>query len=288
VTNGILVEPPLEVTVWRGRENRRVFGGGLSFVPDPSVGGWIAPRLGPFGGWVASVVPREFPAYARVLHPARDRQGPRTTWSAVCAVTGRSAHPLMQWHAISTPAAQRSAAGSPAGLPWQGEPPRTGELEPETLAALCRVLAAHTDPSVQCVFALWEGYGWIHGSPSVIVYSPRGDAGAPPALPAFSQDVIDGARLRHPGRDYLLFTGPLAAAAEIGWRPSPEWFIPQSPNLFWPTNRSWCVGTEIDFDSTLVAGAPGLIHAITAAEDLEAWPVSADDSLAINGDVINT
>jgi hypothetical protein len=32
----------------------------LSFVKDPSVADWIAPRLGPFGGWVNSVVPRGF------------------------------------------------------------------------------------------------------------------------------------------------------------------------------------------------------------------------------------
>src|SRR5665647_566241 len=41
----------------------------LSFVKDPSVADWIAPRLGPFGGQVSSVVPRGFAAYARVRHP---------------------------------------------------------------------------------------------------------------------------------------------------------------------------------------------------------------------------
>ena len=34
---------------------------------------WLAPRLGPFGSGVASVVPDGFPAYSRILHPARGK-----------------------------------------------------------------------------------------------------------------------------------------------------------------------------------------------------------------------
>lgn len=75
----------------------------LSFVKDPSVADWIAPRLGPFGGWVGSVVPRGFPAYARILHPVRDRDGESATWAAVCAQTQREAHALMQWQSIGSP-----------------------------------------------------------------------------------------------------------------------------------------------------------------------------------------
>ena len=85
----------------------------LSFVKDPSVGAWIAPRLGPFGGSVGSVVPRGFTAYARVLHPVGGYGGESTTWSAVCATTGRVAHTLMQWQSISAPGVEdgRDAAG---------------------------------------------------------------------------------------------------------------------------------------------------------------------------------
>ncbi len=55
------------------------------------LGAWIGPRLGPFGGWVASVAPRGYDAYARVLHPIGEH-----TWAEVCAATGATPHALMQ------------------------------------------------------------------------------------------------------------------------------------------------------------------------------------------------
>ncbi len=37
-----------------------------------------------------------------------------------------------------------------------------------------------------------------------------------PVPPAFPPDVLHGPRPRHPGPDYLLFSGPWRAATEIG------------------------------------------------------------------------
>jgi len=160
-----------------------------------------------------------------------------------------------------------------------GEPPEPGNLESAALTALCDVLARHTRPEEECVFALWDGYGWIQGTPSAVLVG--GTAPVPPALP---RSVLDGPRLRLHCRDYLLFTGTLSAAASMGWHAAPGWFVPQSPNLFWPHDRSWCVATEIDLDSTVVAGTDELVRAMLAAPRLEAWPVAADDSLSGEGD----
>lgn len=266
----------------------------LSFVKDPSVADWIAPRLGPFGGWVGSVVPRGFPAYARVLHPVRDQYGKPATWTAVCAKTGREAHALMQWQSISSPRVE-DGSGRPAsgGAPWDGDKPQVGELEPQTLAALCRQLAGHIDPAQGCFFALWEGWGWIPGGQSVAFlraseFSPGTAEPQPTAVPpAFGEEVMSGGRLRHPGRDYLLFAGPVDAAMEVGHWPSQDWFLPQSPSLIWPTDHTWCVATEVDFDSTLIAGDTALIDAVLSAPDLEAMPVEPGDCLDISGDVVN-
>jgi len=38
-------------------------------VADVLVGVWIAPRVVPFGGWVGSVAPGGYAAYAWVLYP---------------------------------------------------------------------------------------------------------------------------------------------------------------------------------------------------------------------------
>jgi len=90
-----------------------------------------------------------------------------------------------------------------------------------------------------------------------------------------------------PHRIYSLFTGPLGDASKIGRCVTSDWWDPQSPNLFWPDDTSWCVASEIDFDSTLVGGTAGLIAEILHSNDLEAWPVGPDDSLAWDGDIIN-
>jgi hypothetical protein len=106
-------------------------------------------------------------------------------------------------------------------------------------------------------------------------------------LPGVTPEVWQGPRLRLPGREYLLFRGPLSAALRMGCQVDATWFDPQSPSLLWPQDHSWCLATEIDFDSTLVAGSPDLIKAILAASGLEAWRVQEDDDLTAFADVIN-
>lgn len=252
-------------------------------MAEVSVGGWIAPRLGPFGGWVGSVAPRGYAAYARVLHPVSDGHDAdqrSIRWAEVCAATRRQPHALMQWHAIAGVVETRTRRAVTRTMAWSGGEPDVGNLERDTLLALCRVLTSHTAPDQDCFLALWEGFGWIHGSPAVAMMGS-----STPIPPAFPPEVVNGPRLRHPNRDYLLFSGPLLAATEIG---DQNGIWSQSPNLFWPADQAWCVATEIDFDSTLVAGSSELIAAVLAEPALEAWPVNPDDSLAHDGDTLNT
>jgi hypothetical protein len=61
----------------------------------------------------------------------------------------------------------------------------------------------------------------------------------------------------------------------------------QSPNQWWSDDHSWCVATEIDFDSTLVAGSRALVDAVLADERLEAFVVGPDDDLTSRGDRVN-
>lgn len=261
--------------------------GGLKWTGDVALGEWIAPRLGSFGQ-VTSVVPRGFAAYARVLHPVGDPEEGATTWAAVCAVTERTPHALAQWQSISSPRVEDGSRRAPSrGRTWEGDEPAAGRLEPVALDSLCQVLAEHTAPGVECCFALWEGFGWIRGSPAVAFYRPPSGAASPDVAPAFEPAVMAGLRLDLPGRGYLLFTGVLGAATEMGWWPADNWFQAQSPNLMWPVDRSWCVATEIDFDSTVVAGSAALVEAVLAREGLEAWPVEPSDLLSIDGDAVN-
>ena len=218
---------------------------------DAREGDWIAPRLGPFGGWVGSVAPRGYAAYARVLHPVDDGRGRLMRWDRVCAATGRTPHALMQW----------------LSLGWPDGQPDAGNLDAAALRALCRVLIDRT-PAPECFFALWEGWGWVDGGGVF----PR------PARPAYPPEVLARPRLQLPNRNYLLFGGPLTGSPSFA---NPYTDRLQSPSLCWPADRSWCVATEIDFDSTIVAGGAELVAAVLASPELEAWPVGPDDSLAL-------
>ncbi|HEV8561912.1 MAG TPA: hypothetical protein VGR06_36785, partial [Actinophytocola sp.] len=130
------------------------------------------------------------------------------------------------------------------------------------------------------------GWGWVDGAGvRALTAHGRIEASPEPGVPA---EVWALPRLRLPYRDYLLFRGPPRAALDMGWHISPLRFEPQSPSLLWPADHTWCVATEIDFDSTLVGGGADLIGAVLAAPALDAWPIEPDDDLTRFGDLLNS
>jgi hypothetical protein len=70
---------------------------------EVTVADWLGPRLRRFGSAVAGVVPDRFPAYVRILHPARGPDGLPVRWAEVAAWSGRTMHRLAQFHAIRRP-----------------------------------------------------------------------------------------------------------------------------------------------------------------------------------------
>jgi hypothetical protein len=261
---------------------------GLAPVTDVSVGAWIAPRLCGFGGRVCCVVPSGFAGYARILHPPADEHGDTVSWARVCELTGRIAHPLMQWHSISTAPQHDADTG---GSSWPGTAPEVGNVPPAVLADVLEVVASFTADPSDCYHAVWDGWGWLYGGGGTIVAYhesvPRRFRFPPPAPPALPGELLSGPRLRHPHRDYLFLHGPLRAALNIGHHVTVDWRLPQSPSLLWPADRSWLLATEIDFDSTLVGGSAELVAELLQATRLEAWPVRADDDLTSKGDQVN-
>lgn len=241
---------------------------------------------GPFGATVTGLVPRGFPAYARVLHRASDGADGLLRWADVAAAHGTTVHPLAQfWRLVR----------------WTGEPwavhgdwrTTEGQLDAEQLPALLATLAAHTGGGAEAevVAALWEGYGWIQGGSAVSVLSAAMTSGPvtttvehPP--PAFAPEVMAAPRLELPGRAYLLFRGPMRGVRPF-FAAGPSGFWGQTPNLLWPADRAWCVATEIDLDSTVVGGPRPLVEAVLAHPALEAFEVHEDDSLGFDGDTVN-
>jgi hypothetical protein len=247
---------------------------------DVSAATWIAASLGGKFGVVARTVPRGYPAYVRICHPAADNDGRPVGWSEVAGSTGRQAHPLMQWHAL---VGSQDSLNMTDSL-WRGSNPQRGNLEPEVLGPLCDLLSGHTADPEHCFFCLWDGYGWIGREPTPLRSHPAGlvRGREEPIQPAFSAEQLSRRRVELPHRSYLLLVGALPAALQIGWGP-----LRQSPNLFWPADHAWCAATELDFDSTLLGGTTELIETILATPTLDAWPVQPDDSLAFDADRIN-
>ena len=80
-----------------------------------------------------------------------------------------------------------------------------------------------------------------------------------------SDEISKGPRLELPAREYVLFRGGVAELADPEWVARSPWrdreqeehgFPPsaQAPALVWPEDRAWVLVSEVDYDSTIVAG----------------------------------
>lgn len=60
-----------------------------------------------------------------------------------------------------------------------------------------------------------------------------------------------------------------------------------SRNTLWPDNHAWVLATEIDFDTTLVAGTTALVRKLVRIPGLEVLPLHPDADLTWDGDTLN-
>lgn len=258
---------------------RPVWPESLELSTDASESSWILPRLlawGIGGTRVASVVPAGYEAYVRILHPAGAGMGQTVPWQTVAEATGSVFHPLVQFARIYDPEAL-------GGNHWISAPAE-GRLDADTCHLLYGLRAGWTATPGGCCFGIWDGWGSFGSPRSIGFFGPRGDGErrVEKELSALARRVARAPRFHHPDRDYLLARGPVTAACALI-----ESFAGITPSLAWPSDRAWVVGTEIDFDSTLVACSAGCAAALLASPGLEGVPVQPDDRLDIDGDVIN-
>lgn len=266
-------------------------GSRLRLATDASAGDWVVRGVGPFGSGVGALVPHGFEAYGRILHPALAAHDGPVSWATVAGWSGGTIHPRVQFEAMARqrsgeperPApflAHLGGASCPRGS-WRRSVRHSGGAPPQPTAAGSACGKATAGSTAQ----------WRRWTPSGDG-NPDRAAGSLPLVhwrsrprPSGSEGLA-GPRLRLPERNYLLFEGPLEAAVDMGWRPSDDAFFPQSPNLFWPDDHAWCVATEIDLDSTYLAGSAALIADLLADDRLEALPVEVTDEVwAISDDV---
>ena len=76
----------------------------------------------------------------------------------------------------------------------------------------------------------------------------------------------------------ILFDGALDAVSTIGHRSSVGSRLErQCPQWWWPDDRAWFVGTEIDDAWTYVAGDESLINEVLASQQWESVSVEPTD-----------
>lgn len=108
-----------------------------------------------------------------------------------------------------------------------------------------------------------------------------------------SDEISRGPRFTLPNRDYVLFHGGIAEFADdhwaehVPWQHASGWPDPASPSLVWPDDHAWVLVTEIDWDSTIVAGTADLVAALVADPRLDVAQIPADADLAWDGDEVN-
>jgi hypothetical protein len=225
-------------------------------APDASAASWIIARLRGFAESVVSFVPAGFEAYGRVFHPAwRHEPDTPVLWREVAQANGRLAHRGMQWPSITGEHLDGYRHPQP-GI-WDREPDE-GSLPRELAPALVSVLSRHTGNPERCWFAVWEGWGCL----------------------AFDRAAVPAFEI--PNRRLLLFVGPITA---VGTSLCESYF--QSPSIWWPDDRAWCVETEVDAMSTYVGGTSECIAELGARNDLEAMTVEPSDGVMWASDQLN-
>lgn len=203
--------------------------------------------------FLGSIVPTGFPEYARVLHPATVRSvGTPIRWSEIAWSRGRDIHPLMQFGRIA-------GVQYPYKLPW-GLPPRAGSLPAGETREIVGILSNFTSTPDQCYFAFWEGYGLFT-----------------------EEEARNNPKVVTPLRRNILLNGDVNTVRSFvntrSWQ--------QSPNLWWPEDRSWCVATEIDLYDTFIGGSTECIAQLLASPGLEVYPVNVNDRIDECADTIN-
>lgn len=240
---------------------------GFAFASESSAADWIVTGVKPWGKervrlW--SFMPHVFESYARVFHPFHGHELTRIRWSEVAASRGVVIGPTTWFKDI--------AGGQRDLSEWEHEP-SDGSVEEDLLFALRDALAQFTTTPDRCWLAVWAGWGsWHPGSRSMLVAATD-----PHLLPsgAVQTDMLeppgDAARVRMEHREHFLLSSHLdlvPSFAILGWH--------QSPSLWWPEDRAWCVVTEVDGYSTYVGGAKSCVDAVTTSPRLEAIRVPAD------------
>ncbi|KUG51736.1 hypothetical protein AVL61_15955 [Kocuria rosea subsp. polaris] len=135
----------------------------------------------------------------------------------------------------------------------------------------------------------------LTGAQAVLQARPRGAHRDPaPGTGVLPPEIAAGPRFAlhgDTGRHYVLFEAGAHDFADPTWPTHAPWvdepMWAPSPSILWPDDHTWVLATEIDFDSTLVAGTTALVRELVRTPGLEVLPLRTDADLTWDGDALN-
>ncbi|HET9611234.1 MAG TPA: hypothetical protein VFP06_16605 [Acidimicrobiales bacterium] len=255
--------------------------------PSPATGeaAWLVDSLHPFGqGDTGSVVPSGFEAYARIEHdPGPPDRDPHEGGLDVAAVRALADHLVP---ATATPddcwfclwVGYGSVAGRAAGRPD----------EPGVAAWVrWRWYQARRPADTWYVVGSRSGWrAWVHKWLALWRLRRRGRRWSRRIRAVTRRCGI----VTTPEREYLLFRGPVVAAASAAVpAPWPLWGgstldlddgALDGPNLWWPADRAWVVASEIDLTWTYLGGSRAIVDAVVGDRRFTARRVELSEPIA--------
>lgn len=188
---------------------------------------------------LGSLLPVGFESYVRVLHPCHPSLPARRDWEGLAERAGVTLDPISRWDDLVARALTRGY-GDPGS-------PALGELEVTEFQALQQLVQRSGEDNRNDVFgAFWSGYGFFDDGQREMAT----DIGS---------------------RDYVIFRGHATDMQELTVGNG----IWHSPNYWWAANRSWCVVTDMDMDSTFVGARNVTVDRVIASGVFEVLHVDS-------------
>ncbi|WP_396667272.1 hypothetical protein [Microbacterium sp. R86528] len=247
-------------------------------------------------------------------------------WGDAAAAFGTHMHANAQWGTIvrvpDTDPNLWGQVNAPNG--WRFDAPPVGKLDTALVSVVAALAATHTTTPDDAFVGLWEGWAGLVGAvgygpargfytindetsdskkahrwTSLVEATRNGWLRKTSWQPGMLSDEISrGPRFSLLNRDFVLFRSALAELANPDWVLSVPWRdreseahglepSAQSPNIIWPADRSWVIVSEIDWDSTIVAGPHSLAQALRDDPRLETFSVREGASLQWDADGVN-
>ncbi|KHK95159.1 hypothetical protein LK09_19820 [Microbacterium mangrovi] len=247
------------------------------------------------------------------------------SWAQVADAFGTTMHPYAQFRALVGQTDGAGAAGQPEDAAgWHYGQTMEGQLDAGVLSVLAGVLSGRTTTPDSGGVALWDGWGDLVGGlgyggsrsayvrfdgddpeqgVDFIAQTTRdwfNDVFRPPTWQdgILSREISKSPRLELPGRSFVVFEGGIREFTSPDWESRVPWldvsgvelgFPPSAyaPSIIWPDDHAWVLVSEVDYDSTIIAGSRELIRAVCSTPGVEALPIAPDSALTWDSDEVN-